>query len=342
MNVAVLAGGPSSEHEVSLDTSREILTLLREGGHRVLPVLIDREDGERWSLGPDSGPAEQAFDVHGSPCGRDEALETLRSQGLVAYVGLHGPYGEDGTVQRVLEAAGVPYTGSGAAASSLGMDKELSKLAAAKAGAFTASHEVLVGTRLPTWGFSKGIGYPCFVKPVSAGSSVGVTRVEEEAGLRPAVDTAQAEDPAGRAMVEELIDGPEVTCAVLRVDGELQTFPLVAIQPSADDGFYDYHAKYVSERTGYVCPAPVPESTREAIVELSTRLYAGLDLRGVVRLDFIVRSETDTPVFLELNTLPGFTTHSLVPMAARTGGWTPLAVLEAVLRDTTHPAHGTA
>ncbi len=325
MNVAILAGGPSSEHDVSLDTSRAMLAVLREGGHRVRPVLVDRE--ERWSVGgPDDG-----FD--GLPPGgpRDAALEDLRAQGETALVGLHGPFGEDGTVQRLLEDAGVPYTGSGPAASALGMDKELSKLAAAKVGAHTASHEVLVGTRFPAWGIQKGIGYPCFVKPVCAGSSVGITKAADEEALRAAVPLAQQHDATGRAMVEALVAGPEVTCAVLRHAGEVVTFPLVAIRPAAE--FYDYEAKYHSEATRYECPAAVPEDARAEIERLARTLYERLELRGVARLDFILREETGVPVFLELNTLPGFTTHSLVPMSAAAAGWTPLQVLEAVLAD---------
>jgi len=325
LRVAVLGGGPSSEHEVSLETSAEILRQLRAGGHRVRPVLIDRQ--ERWALGGHTTD----FAGVGPAGSRDSALESLRAQGETAYIGLHGPFGEDGTVQRLLEAAGIAYTGCGPAASALGMDKELSKLAATKAGATTASHEVLSGKRLPLWGIQRGIGYPCFVKPVCAGSSVGVSRVEREEDLAAAVAAAQAQDPGRRCMVEALVEGPEVTCGVLRRAGQIVTLPLVAITPAS--GFYDYHAKYASESTRLQCPAPVADDARREIERVARTLYEHLELRGVVRLDFLVRTSDGRPVFLELNTLPGFTSHSLVPLAARTAGWTACEVLEAVLAD---------
>jgi D-alanine-D-alanine ligase len=325
VHVAILAGGPSSEHDVSLATSLEMLTVLRAGGHDVRPVLIGRDS--LWAV----GGLQDDFNIGDRAVSPGEALESLRSQSALACLGLHGPFGEDGTVQHMLEDAGLAYTGSGPFASSLGMDKELSKLAAAKAGARTASHEVLTGSRFPAWGIKRGIGYPCFVKPVTAGSSVGVARVESEEALLAAIPAAQAEDARGRCMVEALVTGPEVTCTVLRTADGLVTFPLVAVEPAAD--FYDYHSKYTSAETRYACPADVPDATRLEIESLSRALYESLELRGVVRLDFIVREKTDEPIFLELNTLPGFTTHSLVPMAARAAGWTSLQVLEAVLAD---------
>ncbi len=340
LRVAVLAGGPSSEHAVSLDTSREMLEVLRAGGHRVHPVLIAASGAEHTA---DDGPSAElwrvgseldSFDDKTPPCTpRAEALQQLKDLGLIACLGLHGPFGEDGTVQNLLQHAGIPYTGSGPVSSELGMDKELSKLAAAKVGARTASHEMLVGKRMPTWGIQKGVGYPCFVKPVAAGSSVGITRVQSEDDLREAVSRAQAQDRAGRCLVEALIEGPEVTCAVLRHEGEVISFPLVAIQPKED--FYDYHAKYTSDETEYVCPAEVSSTVRDEIQGVSRQLYGMLELRGVARFDFIVRADPEEPIFLELNTLPGFTTHSLVPMAARSAGWSPLQLLEAVLADST-------
>jgi D-alanine-D-alanine ligase len=324
-HVAILAGGPSSEHEVSLATSAEMLSILRSGGHEVRPVLIDREN--RWSV----GSLEDSFDLSGEPTSCEQALKQLKSHGEVACLGLHGPYGEDGTVQRLLESAGIPYTGSGPVASAVGMDKELSKLAAGKAGARTASHEVLEGARFPAWGIQKGVGYPCFVKPVDAGSSVGVARAEDEAALRAAIPLAQAEDTRGRCMVESLITGNEVTCTVLRHGEELLTFPLVSVQPA--DAFYDYHAKYNSKDTQYICPAEVRRETQAEIELVSRTLYGLLQLDGVVRMDFIVREEDGQPVFLELNTLPGFTSHSLVPMAAHAAGWSSLQVLESILTN---------
>jgi len=330
LNVVILAGGPSSEHEVSLATSAEMLKVLRAGGYSVRPVLIGQDNS--WAVG---GP-EDDFQIADRANTCEAALENLRSQGEIACLGLHGPFGEDGTVQRLLEQAGIPYTGSGPTASRLGMDKELSKIAATKVGARTASHEILVGSRFPAWGIRRGIGYPCFVKPVTSGSSVGVARVGTEESLLKAIPAAQTEDSGGRCMVEALVEGLEVICAVLRVDNSLVSFPLVAIQPA--ETFYDYHAKYSSSETRYTCPADVSDATRTEIETISRNLYGILELHGVVRMDFIVRADSDEPIFLEVNTLPGFTTHSLVPMAAHAAGWTSLQVLEAVLADRRPPS----
>lgn len=330
--VAVLAGGPSSEHEVSLLTSRNVLGLLREGGHRARPVLIDHEGA--WHIGSDAGDLDSAAHA----CGLDatRALAAIREAGEIAFVGLHGPYGEDGTVQRLLEDAGVAYTGSGPTASSLCMDKELSKLAASRLGARCAGHLVVSGRNPPLIRIQRTIGYPCFVKPLACGSSVGAGRVDREEDLTGAVAAAQAADPEQRALVEEFTPGSEVTCAVLRLSGTVQTLPLVAIRPAA--GFYDYHAKYVSDETGFVCPAPVPEDVARHIAALSEGLYTGLELRGVARIDMILQEGSELPVFLELNTLPGFTSHSLVPMAARAAGLSALHVVEAILADANRPS----
>lgn len=325
--VAVLAGGPSSEHEVSLATSACVLQILREGGHDVRPVFIDKAGG--WHPGDCHSTVAEAANL--SACPVDALMQELVERDEIAFVGLHGPFGEDGTVQRLLEDAGVAYTGSGPAASNLCMDKELTKLAAHKLGARVAGHHVVSSRNAPLIRLARTVGYPCFVKPLGAGSSVGARRVDDESGLADAVSAAQVADPAGRALVEEFIPGTEVTCGVLRMNGSTRALPLVAIAPA--EGFYDYHAKYVSEATRFTCPADVPAAVREQIQALTLRMFEALELRGVARLDFLVRHDDSTPVFLEANTLPGFTDHSLVPLACRTAGLPALTVVEAILAD---------
>lgn len=325
--VAVLAGGPSSEHEVSLDTGREMLAVLAEAGQPARPVWIDHDGG--WVLGE---PGQPLDDLRaGTPVPAADALQRLAAEGATALLALHGPFGEDGTVQSLLEQAGVPYSGSGPTASELCMDKALSKLAATQLGARCASHEVIEGSRRPLWGISRGIGYPCVVKPVGAGSSVGVSLVQEEADIEAAIQAAQAADPGGRCMVEAYVPGVEVSCPVLRMEGEVTTLPCVAIRPA--EAFYDYAAKYESDTTRYECPAPMDDATRHEIERLARGLYEALDLRGVVRLDVILREDDGAPMFLELNTLPGFTSHSLVPMAAREAGLSQARLLELLIRE---------
>jgi D-alanine-D-alanine ligase len=327
MDVAVLAGGPSAEHDVSLQSGANMLTLLRGGGHRVRPVFIDREN--LWRFGTRTDDLQAA--ARAPALELDAALAELQRSREVACLALHGRFGEDGRLQARLEERGLPFTGSGSHASAIGMDKELSKVAAVQVGAHTATHEVVGAGKVPVNRLLKQVGLPCFVKPVRGGSSVGVSRVREEAELEPAVRKAQAEDDRGQALVEGAIDGTEITCGVLRLDGRLQCLPLVAIRP-AGEAFYDYHAKYVAEDTRLECPAQVPPAARAEIERVSSALFAALELRGVTRFDFILRRD-GAPLFLEFNTLPGFTGHSLVPLAARTAGRSPLDVLEACLQD---------
>jgi len=326
--LAVLAGGPSAEHEVSLQSSAEMLATLREGGHRVRPVLITHEG--RWRFGGPQDALAALQDAANPGLPLEDALAELRRTHEIAVLGLHGRFGEDGELQRHLETHGIRFTGSGSHASAVGMDKELSKVAATKLGVRCARHEVVRG-KPSTERLVRSVGLPCFVKPVAGGSSVGVTPVRAESELQPAIARAAAEDPRGRALVEAAVDGTEVTCGVLRWQGEVRPLPLVAIEPAS--GFYDYHAKYVADDTRLSCPADVPDAARREMEAGSTALYTALELRGAVRVDFILRRSDAAPVFLELNTLPGFTSHSLVPRAAAAAGLSRLDVLEALLAD---------
>ena len=327
--LAVLAGGPSCEHEVSLQTGANMLALLRARGHSARPVFIDREG--TWRFGGQDATLEAAAGAAGERLATPEAIAALRAAGEVAVLALHGRFGEDGQLAAALEEAGVPFTGSGSHASAIGMDKELSKLAATRVGARCATHEVVSGPKVPVNRLLKLVGLPCVAKPVRGGSSVGVSIVRTEADLEPAVRRACAEDERGSALVEAFVPGTEATCAVLRVGGEVRTLPVVAIRPEA--GFYDYEAKYLSDRTRFECPAALPEEALAEMRRVSLALHAGLELRGVARVDFLVREGDGAPVFLELNTLPGFTGHSLVPLAARAAGLDPGEILEAALAD---------
>jgi D-alanine-D-alanine ligase len=343
MQVALLAGGPSAEHEVSLQTGAEMLAQLQAGGFAVRPVLVTRDN--TWHFGARGGDLAAAASAPGVSL--EAALAELRRSGEVACLALHGTFGEDGRLQRLFEQHGVRFTGSGSHASAIGMDKDQSKLAATRLGAPCARHEVVALTaaqraagKAPVNRLLKLIGLPCVVKPVCGGSSVGVSRVRAEEQLAPAVHAACAADPEGRAMVEEWQEGTEVTCGVLRRDGAVLTLPLVAIRP-AGDAFYDYHAKYEAEDTQLVCPAPVSAAAQALIERIARGLYEGLELRGAARVDFILRRADDVPVFLELNTLPGFTSHSLVPLAAGVAGMSRLDVLRAVLADSEAPSPAT-
>ncbi len=338
MKVALLAGGPSAEHEVSLQTGAEMAAQLQAGGVVVRPVFISRDNV--WHFGTAGSDLSAAAREPGVPL--QAALAELGRSHETACLALHGAFGEDGRLQRLFEQHGLRFTGSGSHASEIGMDKDLSKLAASKLGAPCARHELVTLAaaspgKVPVNRLLKLIGLPCVVKPVCGGSSVGVSRVRSEEQLVPAVLAACSADPTGRAMVEEWQSGTEIACGVLRRAGAVITLPLVSIRP-AGDAFYDYHAKYEADDTQFACPAPVSDEARLLVERVSRGLYEGLELRGVVRVDFIVRSADEVPVFLELNTLPGFTSHSLVPRAAGVYGLSRFDVLSAVLADADTPA----
>lgn len=328
VTISVLAGGPSAEHDVSLQTASEMLGELRRGGHTVRPVRVGR-DGT-WQLGAPGDDFDSLATTDSASA--DNALARLKYWGDIALLGLHGAFGEDGRLQGLLEKAGIPFTGSGSHASRVGMDKELSKIAATKLGARCARHELIRSEKVPINRLLKVVGIPCVAKPLCGGSSLGVTRVNSESELEPAVLRARAEDPEDCVLLEEWLDGIEVSCAALRIAGQLQTLPIVAIR-TAEGRFYDYEAKYHSDDTELQCPAHLQEEATREIHRVTASLYASLELRGVARMDFIVRADNGQAVFLEMNTLPGFTAHSLVPLAAEAAGLSRLEVLEAILAD---------
>lgn len=325
--LAVLAGGPSSEYEVSLETGDAMGELLRAAGHLIQPVHVSRRGA--WCFGEPDDTFAQLVDLPGMT--EDQALRRLADHGALCVLALHGTFGEDGQIQRRLEQRGLPFTGSGSAASSLAMDKVLTKARASAVGAAVAPHQV--GYVRETWpqALRADVGMPCIVKPVHSGSSVGLSLVREPRALAQAIACAAAEDPLGEAMIERYVPGLEVSCAVLRVGGQVRALPIVAIEPAS--GLYDYHAKYVAHDTVITCPAPLPRAVAASIEQVSRRLHVALALRGVVRVDFRVEARTQTPYFLELNTLPGFTSHSLVPRAADASGLGRAAVLEAVVDE---------
>ena len=283
--VAVLFGGRSAEREVSLNS-----------GARVLAALQRR------------GVDAQAFD----PASRrlDELAAFDR-----AFIALHGRHGEDGTIQGVLELMSIPYTGSGVMASALGMDKWRSKLLWRAAGLPVPDYRLLDGADE----FSEveaELGLPLFVKPAGEGSSIGISRVKRVGELAAAYATAARYDPL--VIAERAILGGEYTVAIL---GE-QALPIIKIEPGGE--FYDYEAKYLRDDTVYRCPCGLPEQRESELREQALAAFRVLGGRGWGRVDFLMdqaeAGSTGQAYFLEVNTSPGMTDHSLVPMAARAAG----------------------
>jgi D-alanine-D-alanine ligase len=280
--VAVLLGGDSSEREVSLLS-----------GHAVLAALQRR------------GVQAQAFDPAVHALAQLQELQIDR-----VWIALHGPGGEDGTLQGALEFLGIPYTGSGVMGSAIGMDKLRTKWLAQAVGVPSAEFVVLRSSADCELAIER-LGLPLFVKPGSQGSSVGVSRVERAEDLPLALQAAQSFDPV--VFAERLLPGAEYTVAVLQG----QALPSIRIETPRS--FYDYEAKYLRNDTRYLCPSGLSSQAESHLGALALAAYEACGAEGWGRADFML-DRTGRPQLLEINTVPGMTDHSLVPMAARVAG----------------------
>ncbi len=295
LRVAVLGGGRSSEHDVSLASAASVADGLREAGHTVLPVTITRDgiwlrEGEELALVPGRGfpGADVVFPV------------------------LHGPFGEDGTVQGLLECLDVAYVGAGVTASAVCMDKVLFKDLMARAGLPQVRYRGVTAAEFADDAAAvehelADLGLPVFVKPARLGSSVGIVRVAEPGGLRAALAEALEHDPV--AIVEAGSPGLEVECSVLGNDDPIASQPGEILLAAGEQGWYDYEAKYTPGGMQLIVPARIPESARERVRELAVEVFRRSGCSGLARVDFFVEGET--VLVNELNTLPGFTQTSV-------------------------------
>ncbi len=289
--VAVLMGGRSAEREVSLMSGSGVLKALQSQG-------IDAH----------------AFD----PAERD--LSELKRKGFQrAFIALHGRYGEDGTVQGALELLGIPYTGSGVMASAIAIDKAMTKRVWQHEGLPTPGHVLLQSgrnTAAEVAAVPQALGLPLIVKPAREGSSLGLTKVTDASQMPAAVEAAAHLD--GDVLCEQFIEGDEVTCPVLGTGDSARALPVIRIV--APEGNYDYQNKYFTDDTKYLVPCGLPGGEEAAIQDLVLRAYRVLGCRGWGRADVMIDAATRKPYLLEINTSPGMTGHSLVPMSARAAG----------------------
>jgi len=302
LRVAVLMGGPSSEHDISLASGQVVCDNLNREKYEIIPIHIDRE-GE-WSM----------------------PFEKLMDRADIAFLALHGEYGEDGSIQEFLDSIGIPYTGSSAKTSALGMNKMASsKLFQAR------------GLNVPSWvdvmrqdnwiNFRSPFDYPVIVKPADRGSSIGVSIVRNEFGIKEAL--CRVFEISRHAMVQQYIAGREVTCAVIEDERENIALPPVEVFPFGSE-FFDYNAKYTLNACKIITPAHITTMLSEEIKRVALIAHDIIGASGVSRTDMVI-GNNDKIYVLEVNTLPGLTDTSPLPQAANYVGLSMSALLDKII-----------
>jgi D-alanine-D-alanine ligase len=326
--VIILFGGRSAEHEISLLSARNVLAALDR--QRFEPVLIGIDRAGGWHLESDrtlaaatGSPRALALDPVAPAVDVQAALAHARSAGgetaeTVVFPVLHGTFGEDGTVQGLLDLADVAYVGAGVLGSAVGMDKEVAKRLLRDAGIPIVDFVLVTAAafaRDPEAALAPAarFGFPVFVKPSNAGSSVGVSKVRDQVGLAPAVRTALAFDR--KVLIERAVDAREVECSVLGNDDPIASVP-AEILVHHKDGFYSYEAKYIDPSgASFRVPADIPAALTARLQELAVQTFRTLELAGMARVDFFLERTGDAPALYvnEVNTIPGFTAMSMYP-----------------------------
>jgi len=332
LRVGVIFGGRSGEHEVSLRSARAIMDAMDRHKYEVLPVAITKEG--RWlspreatNLPPEemiSINEEQSVSLSGDPSRRgllrlEEHGERKMLQSLdVIFPALHGTFGEDGTIQGLLEMATLPYVGCGVLASSCGMDKVVMKSLFREAGLPICRHIWFLRADWERDGtdimrrVEREIGFPCFIKPANLGSSVGISKAKDATGLEEAINLAARYDR--KIIIEEGLDVREIECAVLGNDAPEASLPGEYVSAAHESLFLDYTEKYSSTgHVEFVVPAPIPEALAVRITKMAVEAFRAIDGAGLARVDFFLRRDTDELLINELNTMPGFTQVSGYP-----------------------------
>jgi D-alanine-D-alanine ligase len=299
VRVAVLAGGRSSEHDISVASARSVVDALDPARYDTVVVEIDK--GGRWELAGSGAEALPEASVETLPVVAGSAPARTLGQVDVVFPVLHGPFGEDGTVQGLLDLAGVPYVGAGVAASSLCMDKDLFKAVLRDRGIPVARNVTLRDGDPPEHAFD----YPVFVKPARLGSSVGISKVRDDDELVAAVALARRHDD--KVLIEEGVDGVEVECGVL---GNRHPIASVVGEIVAHADWYDYSAKYDEGGMDLVVPARISPEADARVRELAVESFVATECEGMARIDFFVRTDAEV-VVNEINTIPGFTATSV-------------------------------
>lgn len=306
-NIALLTGGNSGESVISLKSAAVISSSLNKEKYNVFTILIH---GKEWNFIDDQGKK--------TPIDKNDFSLNIDGQKILfdcAFIGIHGTPGEDGKLQAYFEMLGIAYTFSGMLESAITFHKHVCTLMAKEYGAITAK-AILIKKKeaVDLQKIIQATGLPCFVKPANGGSSIGMSKVNIEAELLPAIEKAFAED--SEVQIEEFIVGTEVTCGILQKKNELIALPLTEIVSKHE--FFDYEAKYDPALAEEITPARVPENMHQLCKETSLMLFKKFNLKGVARFDYIIKN--NLPYFLEVNTIPGMSALSIVPKQAESIG----------------------
>ncbi len=335
--VFILMGGKSPEHEISLISGKEVVKNLDNNKFEVLPVIVSR-DSCTWKLISPNNllDAENPLDLKGTKKELQvkEAKNILSLKVLdeennkpIVFIAMHGPFGEDGTIQGMLELSDLKYTGSGVLASALGMDKIMFRKVLEKENIPIPKYIVLK-KREKLVNLKKRIGiYPYFVKPSNQGSSVGSSIAKNRKQLQNAITEAFMYSES--ILIDEYLKGREVTCGLLGNDNPL-ALPLIEIIPKKGN-FFDYKSKYYAGGAEEIIPAKIPKTLSDKIQETSIKVHKILGCKGFSRVDFIIK-DNKCPIVLEINTIPGLTPMSLLPKAAKAAGISYKKLLEKIIK----------
>ncbi len=336
INLAVIFGGKSGEHEVSLNSAKQIIEALNKEKYNIIPIAITKKG--KWLIG---NKGNEYLKLYAGKT-KEDGISIKQSQGLVSINNneksltnfiegdtedrkidlalpiLHGPYGEDGKLQGMLDMLGVPYVFSGTLASALSMNKDKTKIIAQNTGLNVIPDIILSkGEDYNIKKIINKLSLPIVIKPMELGSSVGMSIAKNEKELEQGIEQAFKHDI--EIMLEKFIKGRELTVGVMSDKMDAYPLPVIEIIPKVSDWF-DYKAKYEKGGSDEICPANIPDNIRNEIQKMALNIFQAIKCRGVARADFIWSRQDNKLYFLEINTIPGMTATSLVPQAAKTAG----------------------
>jgi len=333
LRIGVIYGGPSAEHDVSMRSAETIIRVLETGGYHPVPIAITRSGNWLPDISPDALRQSAVSRQRQGMTWVADFMAWADTRAIdVAFPALHGPFGEDGTIQALLEYAHIPYVGSGVLGSALGMQKVMAKQLAASAGIpvvpwlVTTHQDIEQREEEILREIKDQLSFPLFVKPVSQGSSFGVSRVDHAAQLQAALQLASTYDH--QILIERAIPCRELECGVM---GNAEPEISVVGEVTHQQPFFDFRAKYEQAMMQFTTPAPIDETVSTTIRTHSAQIFRALGLRGLARVDFFLDGQTEEIYFNEVNTMPGFTDLSTFPQLWAASGRSFLQVCEQLI-----------